>query len=349
MPRVCAAMRGPGYHRGLHVIGEAGAEYGFIEQGSFAREEFAAIFLPVFFFGEREFFFGKEVGRYARAFFGGGLNAQPRLFARPFAIEEAGAAVGGAHEPERSVADGEHGAEGGIHRVADARCFIDDEEPDFGEAANGVVAFGQADDSRAVGEEERAAVLAIPARAYAEFRYGLARFSEELAALTKARAGDEDEAFGIELRIMHGFNGARCGFAPLPRAIQDAATCVGCEHLLLLGVGLKAEDFPCPIDRICGAFRRFPMFPHTCGGRDCNAGAIRSRIALAVHALFDRRAARVGDPRTRMCFICRDSAVSFVLSVPCPCSYAASRLPILGLCPAASARSGSFGNFMFST
>ena len=111
------------------------------------------------------------------------LMRNPILVAGPFAVKEAGFAVGRAHEPERSAADREHGPEGAIEIIRHARGFVDHEQADGGEAADCSFAFGQTDDARAVGQLDRALVYAIAADTDPELGHGLFRLFEKFCAL----------------------------------------------------------------------------------------------------------------------------------------------------------------------
>ena len=101
------------------------------------------------FLGEAAFphaaFLGfEEIGGNARALLGGYAEFRPLFALRgvPFCVEEAAFALGSAEEPDGSVGDGEHGEEGVIDFVFDAGGFVDDEQRDGGESANGVFIGG---------------------------------------------------------------------------------------------------------------------------------------------------------------------------------------------------------------
>ena len=113
-------------------------EFAKVILGEVARPEGAALLL-------------EEAGRDARAFGGGHSEASPFVAAAgPFVVKEAAFAVGRAEEPEAAAADREHGTKGAVEIIGDARGFVDEQQGDGGEAADGGFEAGDADDARAV-------------------------------------------------------------------------------------------------------------------------------------------------------------------------------------------------------
>ena len=159
------------------------------------------------------------------------LIAQPVAgLSRPGFVEEAALAEGRAHEPEGAAADGEHGANGFVEVVGDARGFIDEQERDGGEAADGGFGAGEPDDARAVGQQERDGVVAVAARADSEpgdTKCEALRTNSPLCrsvGLTTMMSDSDVE------RTVHGFDGGEGGLAPLARAVENAAAGVHVEH-----------------------------------------------------------------------------------------------------------------------
>src|SRR5262249_30388716 len=90
----------------------------------------------------------EEGPRDGRDLVGGALDAGPVVAAPgPGVPEEAALAVGGGQGDEPAVGDGEHGPDGAVEVVGDAGGLVDDQQADVGEAADGVLAAGQADDA----------------------------------------------------------------------------------------------------------------------------------------------------------------------------------------------------------
>ena len=170
----------------------------------------------------------------------------------PCLIEETALAVRGAHEPQVAAADGEHRGDRVVQFVADAGRFIDEQEADGGEAADGFLLAGDADEARAVVEQKRHRVIAVAAEGQAEAGDEAPGFAEELAGLALARANDEDHGVRHEEAAVNGFERDDGGLAPLARAVEQAAGAVGGEDLGLAHFRGKAESLASEDDGIRG-------------------------------------------------------------------------------------------------
>jgi len=193
----------------------------------------------------------EEFGGNSGAFGGWDGDAGPvGIRGGPGVVEEASAALWGGHEPDVSIADGDHGADGEVEVIGDEGGLIDEQQGDSGEAADGGFAAGEADHSGEVGELERDGIIAVAAHGVAEFTDKVAGFSYKFAALAVAGRNDEDEAPGMRLQAMQGFDGADGGFSPLAAAVEDDELLQAAEHGGLDGIGLKSEPGAGEVDGI---------------------------------------------------------------------------------------------------
>ena len=228
--------------RALKLSSEGGFDEVAVEAGHAVIDEFGHVLLgvPVGFEGVSGVF--EELGGDAGAFGGGDRDTEPcRAAVLPLFVEETAFAAGGAEEPEIAVGGGEHGKEGLIHVVIDARGLVDEHERDGGEAAHGAFIAGKADDPGAVGEEQGDRVIAIAARADAEFRNHAGGFTQEFGALPLGRAGDENFAPGLRVCAMYGLGSGDEGLAPLTAAVENALSGGAEENFELRRIGMKAE------------------------------------------------------------------------------------------------------------
>ena len=158
------------------------------------------------------------------------------------AVEKAALAVGGAEEPEVATADGEHGPKSEVKFVGDLRGFVDDEEREGGEAADGFLSIaGQTDDSGAVGEKQRDVICAVAARFYAESAGKCFGFSEEFGALAFAWAGNDNEGSCVDMGSVDGGCGAEGGLTPLACAVEDDAMAGRLQEACLRFIGVEVE------------------------------------------------------------------------------------------------------------
>ena len=130
-------------------------------------------------------FFLEKPRADAWALRGGGFHARPPGPALgPLFVEETLASVGRGHEPDRRVGvGGDHRAEGVIQIVWYAGGFVNQEQRDIREPADGGLAAGEADNARAVGQGERNGIVSIAARVDAESAEERAGLADELSRL----------------------------------------------------------------------------------------------------------------------------------------------------------------------
>ena len=187
-------------------------------------------------------FLVEEAGADARTLGSGDGEAGP-LGGRgdPFLVEEAEAAGGGGHEPELAIGSGEHGADGLIEAIFDARGFIDEEEGDGGKASDFLFAGGEANDARVIGQDEGDFVVAVALGWEAELEEEGFGFADELAGLARGGGEGHGEGTGLSAGFVHGFGGGDGGLAPLTCAIEDTAMRIELEEPGLFGVGLDGE------------------------------------------------------------------------------------------------------------
>ena len=122
------------------------------EQGAFRRVEFAKKLLLKQVTRECCELLIEVLAPNAWAIIGGDGDAlEARFGVGPFVIEEALASVGRGEDPEERLGiGGEHGQQGVVEGVGDARGFVNEKKRGRGEAANGGFGVGESDDARAV-------------------------------------------------------------------------------------------------------------------------------------------------------------------------------------------------------
>ena len=134
--------------------------------------------------------------------------------------------------------------------LIDARCLIDEKQAHAGETAVRGFIAREADDARAIGQQERDLIAAISAAPDAEARQERSGFTDQLTGLPFSRAHDEDEAFGLMPGGEDGLSGGEGGLAPLAGTVQDDLLGSGREDEGLLGVGLKVQALAGEGDRV---------------------------------------------------------------------------------------------------
>ncbi len=185
----------------------------------------------------------EELGADAGTLCGGGFEARPfGTTFTPLGVEETLPAIGGGHEPDGGIrVGGDHGADSFVEIVRHARSFVDQQQGDIGEAANGGFAARQSDDASAIGQGERDGVVAITAREDAELAQEAAGFADELGRLASRWRGDDGERLGVVERLMDGADGDGGGLAPLAATVEEAAANSGVEGTGLVRVRLEGE------------------------------------------------------------------------------------------------------------
>src|SRR6185312_9058698 len=230
---------------GVEFVVESGFDQVAIESADTGADELAHVLLKEGVIVEPVAVLLQCTGRDARTLGGGDADAMPVLAAMfPFFVEEASLAPWGGDHPEISLGGYEHGEHRHIHFFRHTGGFVDDEHRDRGEAADFVFRVGNADDTGAVGQEERKAVVAVPFLSNAEAIKHLSGALHPFAALAKAGAGDEDFAAGLREGAVNGFGGRDGGLAPLTGAVEQHAAGGGVEDFALDRIEVEAEACP---------------------------------------------------------------------------------------------------------
>ena len=100
---------------------------------------------------------------------------------------------------------------------------------------------GQADEARAVGEQQGDVVIAVAANFESELADEGCGFADELAALSITGADDDGECFLFGHEDVERFERADGGLAPLAGAVEDDRGRVAAQEFGLARVGAEAE------------------------------------------------------------------------------------------------------------
>jgi len=119
--------------------------------------------------------------------------------------------------------------------------FVDEKHGDAGEAADGGLFAREADEARAVGEQQGDVVIAVAAHLESELADEGCGFADELAALTITGADDDGERLFFGHEDVKRFERADGGLSPLAGAVEDDRGRVAAQEFGLARVGVEAE------------------------------------------------------------------------------------------------------------
>ena len=168
----------------------------------------------------RASFLGDELRRDARAVAPGDADLLPRSFALPLLPEPTALTERRTQSDEPSLRHGQHGPHTAIQVVGNARGFIEYQQIDATERADGLLASGQTEDARAVDQLQPQLRLLPRRQRFAQCFVSVDHLAENLRTLPLRRRQQQHQRSRSEQSRVQSQSADDGAFATLATAIE---------------------------------------------------------------------------------------------------------------------------------